>query len=355
MELNKKTIALLLTDSHCGKENIPEFQANWQEAINICHERGITHILFLGDLVLSRSSQTLDILLAIYDVFEMCRQTGILLPMINGNHCKKDLEALRGYADVFASFSNVRVIDSWGLVDISETVGIGMISYFPENGSFIEKFTELERSIFSLPYDKRILMLHQGIMGGLSTPNENDLPAKMFHKWDYVFVGHYHNRAQIRNTKIEYIGSSRQHNFGEDEMKGYTVLYNDGSTEFIQNKINLRFKVIDVDADQVDIHLTDLLDEMKADGHYRTKVRVHTTSARASSIPKEKLLTAGASKVEIITEETEAADVSASSLFEKFDTHKIRETYEEFCREKEIAEVELGLSYLSKIDSVCGN
>lgn len=64
----------------------------------------------------------------------------------------------------------------------------------------------------------------------------------------------------------------------------------------------------------MDIHLTDLLDEMKADGHYRTKVRVHTTSARASSIPKEKLLTAGASKVEIITEETEAADVSASSL-----------------------------------------
>ena len=138
-------------------------------------------------------------------------------------------------------------------------------------------------------------------------------------------------------------------------MKGYTVLYNDGSTEFIQNKINLRYKVIDVDADQVDIHLTDLLDEMKADGHYRTKVRIHTTSVQASSIPKEKLLHAGASKVENITEEMEAADVSASSLFEKFDTHKIRETYEEFCREKEIAEVELGLSYLSKIDSVCGN
>lgn len=355
MEVHKKPIALLLADSHCGKENIPEFQANWREAIDICHKRNITHILFLGDMVLSRASQTLDILLAIYDVFEICRQTGISITLINGNHCKKDLEALRGYANVFASFSNVRVIDSWGVVDISDAIGIGMISYFPENGSFAEKFMEMEKSIFSLPYEKRLLMLHQEIMGGLSTPSENDLPAKMFHKWDYVFVGHYHNRTQIPKTNIEYIGSSRQHNFGEDEEKGYTVLYNDGSHEFIRNKVNLRYKVIDVDAGDVNIHLTDLLDEMKADGRCRTKVRVHATAAQASSIQKEKLLNAGASKVEIVTEETEATDVSASGLFEKFDSRKIRETYEEFCWEKEIAEVELGLSYLSKIDGVCGN
>lgn len=229
-----------------------------------------------------------------------------------------------------------------------------LIPYFPEDGSFTDKLQTVKtQALDSTKFN--FLYLHEGINGALSQPSEKELPANLFEGFDKVFVAHYHNRCVIPKTNVEYIGSSRQHNFGEDEMKGYTVLYNDGSTEFIQNKINLRYKVIDVDADQVDIHLTDLLDEMKADGHYRTKVRIHTTSVQASSIPKEKLLHAGASKVEIITEEMEAADVSASSLFEKFDTHKIRETYEEFCREKEIAEVELGLSYLSKIDSVCGN
>lgn len=349
MEQNTKPIALLLTDSHCGKENIPEFLLNWQEAITICHDRNIKQILFLGDMVLSRASQSLDILLVIYDIFELCRQTGISITLINGNHCKKDLEASRGYSNVFASFPNVRVIENWGLVEIASTIGIGMISYFPENGSFVEKLMEIEKYIFSLPYHKRILMLHQGIMGGLSTPTENELPATMFDKWDRVFVGHYHNRNQIPNTKIEYIGSSRQHNFGEDEEKGYTVLYSDGTHEFIQNKVNIRYKVIDIDADKVDIHLTDLLDEMKDTGRYRTKIRIHTSSAKASGIDKEKLLQAGASKVEVVTEDLEVTEVAGSSLFEKFDNHKIKETYEVFCAEKEIEDVELGLSYLSKI------
>lgn len=45
---------------------------------------------------------------------------------------------------------------------------------------------------------------------------------------------------KIKGTVIEYIGSSRQHNFGEDEDKGYTLLYSDGSYEFIKNHVNIR-------------------------------------------------------------------------------------------------------------------
>lgn len=349
METRIKPIALLLADSHCGKENIPEFIANWDEAINVCLEREIQNILFLGDLVLSRASQTLDILLAIYDIFEKCRMLSIDIHVINGNHCKKDLESVRGYANVFNSFSNVSVIGEWGEVAIDNSIGIGMISYFPENGSFVNKLTAIEEHFSSLHYDYKLLLLHQGILGGLVTPTDNDLPTSLFHKWDKVFVGHYHNRNRIPNTNIEYIGSSRQHNFGEDEEKGYTVLYNDGSHEFIQNRANVRYKVIDVDGDKVDIHLTDLLDEIKEGGRYRTKVRVHTTPEKSASINKSILLEAGASKVEIITEAIEQIEVAASSLFEKFDTGKIRETYEEFCQEKQIEDVELGLHYLSTI------
>lgn len=347
---------LLFNDLHVGKENIPEFVANWNEALCICERLGITEIALGGDLFLSRAAQTLDILLAVHDVLLATAKKGIRVTIANGNHDKVAPESERGYCHIFDQHRNVVVANDY----VSLPIGDGqhallhLIPYFPEDGSFTEKLQTVKTQ--ALDSTKlNFLYLHEGINGALSQPSEKELPANLFEGFDKVFVAHYHNRCVIPKTNVEYIGSSRQHNFGEDEMKGYTVLYNDGSTEFIQNKINLRYKVIDVDADQVDIHLTDLLDEMKADGHYRTKVRVHTTSVGASSIPKEKLLHAGASKVEIITEETEAADVSASSLFEKFDTHKIRETYEEFCREKEIAEVELGLSYLSKIDSVCGN
>lgn len=126
MEENNQTsnnsipIALLITDCHCGKETVGDFLTNWDEAIELCFSQKIKTILFLGDLVLSRSAQSLDILLAIHDVLEKCRKYGIQVVMINGNHCKINQEALRGYCNVFDSFENVRVISEWGEVRLSE-------------------------------------------------------------------------------------------------------------------------------------------------------------------------------------------------------------------------------------------
>ena len=317
---------------------------------------GISEIAVGGDVFLSRAAQTLDILLTVHDVLLSAAKRGIRVTLANGNHDKNNLESERGYCHIFDQHRNVVVVNDYMTLPVGdgESALLHLIPYFPEDGSFTEKLESVKNKGFD-PTKLNLLYLHEGINGALSQPSEKELPANLFEGFDKVFVGHYHNRCLIPQTNIEYIGSSRQHNFGEDEEKGYTVLYNDGFHEFIQNKANLRYKVIDVDAGDVNIHLTDLLDEMKADGRCRTKVRIHATGTQASSISKEKLLNAGASKVEIVTEETEETEVSDSGLFEKFDSRKIRETYEEFCREKEIAEVELGLSYLSKIDGVCGN
>ena len=74
------------------------------------------------------------------------------------------------------------------------------------------------------------------------------------------------------------------------------------------------------------------------------------------SVDKAALLEAGATKVELIADEEELPNAASSSLFEKFDSRRIRETYEEFCREKQIEDVTVGLEYLSKIENVpCGN
>lgn len=347
-------VALILTDCHCGKETVNDFLLNWKESVDICLAKKINHILFLGDLVLSRAAQTLDILLAIHDVLEDCLRHKIQVTMINGNHCKVNQESPRGYCNVFDSFDNVHVINEWGIVQFPEELSVGMISYFPENGSFTDKLEELENHLFALPCRKRLLMMHEGIRGGLQQSTENELPADLFSRWDKILVGHYHNRCRI-GKNIEYVGSSRQMNFGEDEEKGYTILYADGTYEFVQNQVNTRYQVIDVPVEKVNIHLSDWLEEMKEDGRYRVKVRVHATAAKASTIDKEKLMGAGASKVEVVTEDLEMKEVAASGFFEKFDSRKIKESYERFCDEKKIEDVELGLSYLSKIELPCGN
>lgn len=347
---------LLLNDIHISKDNIPAFKANWQEAIDICRKMDVKEIAIGGDLFFSRAAQTLDVLLAVHDALLTAAEHGIHVTIAEGNHDKVNQENERGYCHVFDQHSNVLVCDEYVSLPLGDDCRfvLHMMGYFPEDGSFCTRLDRLKEEALD-PKRLNFLYIHEGINGALAQPNDKELPAKIFEEFDKVFVGHYHNRTIIDKTRIEYIGSSRQHNFGEDEEKGYTVIYTDGSYEFIKNKVNTRYRVIDVAAERAGLHLMDELREIDADGRYKVKVRVHAPQAAMKSVDKAALLDAGATKVELIADDEEMLEVAASSLFEKFDSHRIRETYEEFCREKQIDDVAIGLEYLSKIEGQCGN
>ena len=347
---------LLLNDIHISKDNIPAFKANWQEAIDICRKMDVKEIAIGGDLFFSRAAQTLDVLLAVHDALLTAAEHGIHVTIAEGNHDKVNQENERGYCHVFDQHSNVLVCDEYVSLPLGDDCRfvLHMMGYFPEDGSFCTRLDRLKEEALD-PKRLNFLYIHEGINGALAQPNDKELPAKIFEDFDKVFVGHYHNRTIIDKTRIEYIGSSRQHNFGEDEEKGYTVIYTDGSHEFIKNQANTRYRVIDVAAERAGLHLMDELREIDADGRYKVKVRVHAPQAAMKSVDKAALLDAGATKVELIADDEEMLEVAASSLFEKFDSHRIRETYEEFCREKLIDDVAIGLEYLSKIEGQCGN
>lgn len=348
---------LLLNDIHVSKDNIPAFTANWQEALDICRGMDIREIAVGGDLFFSRAAQTLDVLLAVHDALLTAAEHGIHVTIAEGNHDKVNQESIRGYCHIFDRHPNVLVCDDYVSLPMGDDCRfvLHLMGYFPEDGSFRTRLDRLREEALD-PKRLNFLYIHEGINGALAQPSEKELPARIFEDFDKVFVGHYHNRCIIPKTRIEYIGSSRQHNFGEDEEKGYTVIYTDGTHEFIKNKVNTRYKVLDVSAERTGLHLMDEFREIDADGRYKVKVRVHAPQAAMKSVDKAALLEAGATKVELIADDEEMLEASSSSLFEKFDSHRIRETYEEFCREKQIEEVSVGLEYLSKIENrPCGN
>lgn len=354
MTKNKQACVLLLNDIHVSKDNIPDFLANWHEALNVCTTHGVKEIVFCGDLFQSRSAQTLDVLLAVHDALLKAEELGIGVVLANGNHDKVNQEGVRGYCHVFDQHMNVTLTDIFHTVSREDWLfALHVGAYFPEDGSFTEKFKDWLLS-GTVAGKLNYIYLHEGINGALAHSTEQELPAKLFKDFDQVFAGHYHNRCFI-SPNIRYIGSSRQANFGEDEEKGYTLLYTDGTSEFIKNQVNMRYQVIDVSSDQVNTYLKVRLDAIRADGNYRTKVRLHGTSAEVSAIDKEQIFQSGANKVEVVTDELNPTEAESGDLFEKFDSRKIKETYQHFCQEKEIADVELGLSYLSKIKERCGD
>lgn len=343
--------ALLINDIHASKDDIPGFMTNWKEALSICRERCIHRIIIGGDLWQSRSAQTLSTILAVKQALVEAIQDGISVVIAEGNHDKVDQDALDGYSHVFSGYANIDIVDDFAIYEMTEddsSVDLYVMSYFPENGSFTARYEEMVKELVN--DRKSILYIHQGIRGGLSMPSEDELPANMFKQFDRVLVGHYHDRKVVAGTNIEYIGASRQHNFGEDEEKGYTVLYPDGSYEFVKNKANVRYKVIEVGVEDMDDEFFQRLQSLQAEG-YKVKTRVKCQSQQASSVNKQKLAESGATKVELVTEQTTANTVTPQDLSKKYDKSGIKQEYINFCSDKDIDNVELGLTYLNKITS----
>ncbi len=345
----KSPCALLINDIHISKDNISEFQKNWDEALSICKERGIDDLVIGGDLWQSRSAQTLDVLLAVRQAINKAREANIFLTIAEGNHDLVDQESLLGYSHIFDGYDGVSVAGDYITLEY-KNVNLYVMSYFPENGSFTKRLEQLIKDYEVGNNDfVNVLYCHQGIRGGLSQPGEDELPTKIFQPFDAVLVGHYHDRKVVPGTKIEYIGSSRQHTFGEDEEKGYTILYDDGSYEFIKNQVNIRFKNMEVDYTKLDKDFMEELEEVKRDERYKVKVKVSCYSDEAPNIDKQKLIDAGATKVEIVTEQTEVTEVESHALDQKFDKSGIKDEYSNFCSQKEI-DSEMGLQYLDKIN-----
>ena len=348
--------ALLINDIHVSKDNIPEFTSNWNEALDVCNKHNINQIIVGGDLWLSRSAQTLSTILAVRSAVIKATRQDITVIIAEGNHDKVDQESLDGYSLVFSEYPGVEIIDDFAIYEMKDGnsfTDLFVMSYFPENGSFTDRFEEMANEI--VEGRKSVLYIHQGIRGGLATPSDDELPANLFAKFDHVLVGHYHNRKLVPGTSIEYIGSSRQHNFGEDEEKGYTILYTDGSYEFVKNESNTRYKVVDIDFDNIDESFLQNLQKIKNDGRYKVKVRVKCQSKQATSIDKQKLSECGATKIELVTEQTQVRLAEGQDLSKKYDKNGIKQEYTNFCSDKAISNVELGLSYLDKINASCGN
>ncbi len=345
--MKKTPCALLINDIHVSKDNILEFHKNWDEAISVCNDNDIDLIVVGGDMWLSRSAQTLPTLMAVREaILKATKDNSIEIILVSGNHDKTNQEAIESYNHVFSDYEGVTVVDTSLSIDLLNNNRLHCVSYFPENGSFCEHLEYLKSFIDSSC--RNVLYIHEGINGGLSTAREDELPTHVFNGFDSVLVGHYHDRKKISGTNIEYIGASRQHNFGEDEEKGYTILYDDGSTLFVKNEVNQRYKVIDVDVDDMDDAFMAKLSDIKSDSRYKLKVRIKCSSAQSIAVDKQQLADCGANKIELITEQTEVLSSSASNFSQKFDKAGIKREYTSFCSAKSF-DNQLGLYYLDKL------
>lgn len=341
----KEAIALFINDIHVNKDNIAEFNQNWKEMLSVCKRENIADIVIGGDVFTSRASQTLATLLAVKAALTEAVRQGIYITIGEGNHDKTDQEAIEGYNHLWVGLKGIDVVDThktlyWEGCDFC----LLLMSYFPENGSFLEKLDiAVADTTSQYPQFKKndiILYIHEGVHGALGDFEiDGELPQEPLLGFKAVVCGHYHNRVKIKKTNIEYIGSSRQANFGEDEEKGYTILYADGSYGFVKNEVNMRYQTIELDAKNVDKYTLDI------DDRYRYKVKVRCNERQAKLFDKQKLMNLGFHKVEVVAETDLPKESAAADIQEKYDKQGIKKEYQNYCNENSI-DSKLGMKYL---------
>jgi len=350
-ENEKFPFALLINDIHISRNNISDFQKNWDEMLSVCFTYKVKEIIIGGDLWQARSSQPLSVLLAVKTALMSASRVGLHVTIAEGNHCKVDQESFLGYSHVFHNLTRkISVVDYFTTIhtDKEGDADVCVMSYFPESGSFVGKLKKLEATKDFAQSLKHILYIHEGINGGLNTSTEGELPANLFNKWTKVLVGHYHDRKKIPGTNIEYIGASRQHNYGENEEKGYTIVYSDGSTKFVKNQVNTRYMTIDMTANNINDKIKEN-EAVLSDPLYQVRAKIRCSSKEAAKIDKTKLMEANINKIVFDTTDI-FSTANQKALEVKYDKRGIKREYAQFCSEKDVDNVELGYKYLDKIN-----
>lgn len=352
--------ALLMNDMHVSQGSIHEFEKNWQEALRLCLIHGIKEVFIGGDLWQSRSAQTLETLMAVYKFVRTFGDHCIHLVIAEGNHCKVNQEALEGYSQLFAPYPMVTVVEEYQSFQLSEQLVISVMSYFPENNGFIPRFKRLSQEVSKqCPSFYNLLYIHEGINGGLNQLSDDELPITLFDSscFQKVLVGHYHNRKKINGSCVEYIGASRQHNFGEDERKGYVLVRPDGSFDYYDNQVNTRYVVLEKELGQINQKdFLQLIESYKLHSNYdyRIKVKIKSDSLEITPKQREKLIEAGVSKIEVLYNGTCDTATPSQTFDNKFNKDQLKDEYVCFCSDKGESS-QLGIQYLNKINYSCGN
>ena len=173
----KNPIALLSNDWHIVKDNIAEFNANWDEMIAVCKKYDVSDVVIGGDMFTASASQRLPVLLAVKRAIKKATAQKLYLTIANGNHDYIDEEAIEGYCHLYAGVDeNLDIVDVYKVLEWEDCkFALVVMSYFPENGSFVERLKALKDDLvnqYKYDLDHVILYIHEGIVGWTGTKDE---------------------------------------------------------------------------------------------------------------------------------------------------------------------------------------
>lgn len=225
-------IAVLISDIHYNITTLEVADKAMRMAINKANELNI-RLVICGDLHDTKANIRGECANALIKTIRMCHLKPIIL---RGNHDsineKSDITALE-FLRPYSHMVDKPCFESFWFIPYQHDIN------------------EFKRHLDLIIKDCK-LIIHQGVTGSLTGHYIQDKSAipKEWLAGRRVISGHYHTRQDIPlsdNGLLSYIGNPYTLGFGEatDPEKGYQILYDDGSLEFVPTNLR-RHRIIEL-------------------------------------------------------------------------------------------------------------
>ena len=342
MKNNKKAVAILVNDVHLNKENGDLIKSIFAQLIQLCRATKVSEIWCGGDVFTNRSGQPLSCLTDWKEILNDIQEARLQLYVTPGNHDKTDQDDERSYLDVYSE-PCIHLYRSGGVHIVNRGFVAAFVPYFSDE-KWLQEYHKVEDDIIDLQREGdidddivKVLITHSGFEGVVNNDGSvvsSSIKPSMFHDWNNVLIGHYHNASQLADNVI-YTGSAYQNNYGENITdKGFTIVYDDGSISFVPSKFPKYIKeIVDIDDKE---SLRNILEkyEGQKDDHVRIIFRGKKVDAKKVNMAELNKLGFDC-KYESI-EEVEAIETSESDAVMCFDKKTIMKDFVKFCAEQSI-------------------
>ena len=323
----KKPIGIIVNDVHLNHDNVEDVVDIMQQLIKSAKKMDIKSIFILGDFFHNRSMQRLVTLKAAAGIFKQMKDEGFNVYVIAGNHDKTDYKSSDSFLDIFGEYENVTVCDeNTGMV--IDGVSIAFLPFYHED--------MLVDILDAIP-DADILMSHfetEGVVPHDDADVFRAVPVEKLKRFKLVLLGHIHNSVKIDNH-IYQLPATRQNTFGEDEKKGFTVVYNDLTLKHIQSKFT-KFKTVVLDIKKDDVN--EVFDKLNSFEGYK-RVIIKGNDKEIAGFDKDRFAAAGI-RVKI---NKKVNNNKVGSI--KIKSKDVFKMFNEFCDERNL-DYETGIKYL---------
>jgi hypothetical protein len=337
--MSKKPLFAVYNDQHLGVGNEEAVLVSIRHMVENLIAMNIDTVIFNGDFFHSRSNQTQEVLKTATEIFRIINEAGIRHIVNVGNHDRTSYYSSESFLDPFRHHPGVEIYD--GKITTLEIKGVKVsLSPFFHDSILVPMLEEAEGG--------DILLGHWEMQGSthLGKVNEKqDITRRMLKKWKKVYLGHYHNFHEI-SKDIAHLPSLRQNSFGEDSLKGFSIIYNDLSYEIIQGVFK-RFNKLTLDIDTLTPKDLKELIAVHRDSEHTIRFEFTGEESKLKALDKEQFKDTGID-IKIKFEKKYSVDITEKPvLIKKFDKDLIYESFEKFCEEKDYSHEE-GLVFLDE-------